>query len=423
MKRQGRRRIEALFSKMILQILLKEGPLGPDELAQNPTVLSFYFRVFQEQDKGHQVKPDENVDIEFACNELINQKLLHFNDAGKYELTEAGKTQAEYDEHRSRKGLTFLKTKVLTPTAAVRNSMISVGFLAVAQLLVGFFSGSVALIADGTDNCVSTVSSGIVWLGLRLKKETACAVTIIVLMIVSAVSIGANSAISLLNGISNSFLPISMPYSVIIVESAALIFALVLSSYQRFVGKRSRSLVLISQSIDSRNNILYSAAVIASAIFSVVGVYWFDAIVGGFIAIKITYDGLNLLRDVFNSSKGHTPDFEKFKLPFEERIQRRQIESFRLWILYALQKEKIHTKQEIIGSLKKTYAQKSAPSLMVQAAFGEEYDFEKNFEDLLKPLVENAYVLENEGNFILSEKGSAHIKKMLRKLRYNQTAI
>ena len=205
---------------------------------------------------------------------------------------------------------------------------------------------------------VDTASSGIVWAGIKLKKETLGTVIILGLMFLTAAILFYDSANSIIQRVHGTFLPISMPIVVIIIELIAMLSMIVLSLYQRVVGNRNQSLALISQSIDSKNSVYSSAAVIVGVIFSLFGIYWVDAIVGAFIAVRISIDSVGLTREVNKSMKGQQPEFSKFKLPIEKRFEQRRLDNFRNWILYSIYKDKLSTKQELVASLRKDFPTK-----------------------------------------------------------------
>ena len=150
-------------------------------------------------------------------------------------------------------------------------------------------------------------------------------------MFVTATTLAYESVTSVIENIQGTFTPMSMPYLVIIVEIIALISAFIFSAYQRYVGRRSQNFSLISQSVDSKNSMYSAAAVIIGVVFSIFGIYWVDAIVGGFIAVRIIIDGVDLTRQTIRTLKGEEPDYSQFKLPFEKEIGVRRLENFRNW--------------------------------------------------------------------------------------------
>lgn len=410
--------------RIVLLVLLKEGPLTLNELEKKTSSLSAHYSLPSEvRERREKHRSKRKTDLPTACSTLVDWKYLCLTQDEKYTLTDAGKAQAERTAKAMDKGAVLLEKQLLSPQATARNTLIAYFCLSALKLTAGLFGGSVGLIADGADTSVDTASAGVVWVGIKLKKEMIGTIAILVLMFATAASLFYASAASIVENINGTFLPMSAPYIVIIVEVIAMLSAFAFSLYQRFVGRRSRSLALISQSIDSKNSVYSAAAVIAGAVFSLFGIYWVDAIVGGFIALRITRDGLGLTRQAINSMKGKEPDFSKFKLPFEEQIGIKRMETFRNWILYSMHKEDLHTKQEIIGSLERTFRPKYMPALFAEFAVGKKFDFESNFSELMTPLLQEEYLEENEGAFVLTDKGKGYIKNMLSSARYHQSEL
>lgn len=171
--------------------------------------------------------------------------------------------------------------------------------------------------------------------------------------------------------------------------------------------------MLISQSIDSKNSVYSAAAVIVGAIFSIGGAYWVDAVVGGLIATRITLDAFGLLRDTLNYMRGKELDFTKYKLPFEERVQQYRADNLRDWVPYVIQQGGPGTKPEIIAAMDRNLAPEYLPPLFGEPAIGGDHDFEKEFDGLVKPLIEGGHLIEEEGKFRLTESGEAHIRAIL----------
>ncbi len=410
--------------RIILLVLLNEGPLTLNELEERASSLNAYYSLPSEiRERREKRRTKRKVDLPTACNTLVEEKYVYLTQDNKYVLTEAGKAKAEDTAKAIDRGANILEKHVLTPQATARNTIIAYFFLSVLKLTAGLFGGSVGLIADGSDTSVDTASAGVVWLGIKFKKEMLGTIVILVLMFATAASLFYASANSIIQNINGTFLPMSEPYMVIIVEGIAMLSAFTFSIYQRLVGRRSKSLALISQSIDSQNSVYSAIAVIAGAVFSLFGVYWVDAVVGGFIALKISLNGVALMRQAINSMKGQEPDFDKFKLPFEEQIEIKRRETFRNWILYSIHKENLHTKPEIIRSLERTFKPKFVPALFAELTMGKQFDFENNFSELITPLLDEEYLRENEGVFTLTEKGKGYLRKMLSAIKYHQSEL
>jgi hypothetical protein len=210
-----------------------------------------------------------------------------------------------------------------------------------------------------------------------------------------------------------------MPYLVIIAETVALIFALILFLYQRFVGKRNGSLVLISQSVDSKNHIYVALGVITGAIFSVFGIYLVDAFVGGFIAMRILVDGIRLSKETIASIRGEEIDLKNYEVPFEKQWESSKLETFRTWILYSVRDLELKTRDELIQELEQTFKPEYVPILAeFKFSLGKGFDFEKSFDDLVNPLMEYNLLIKRNGDFHITDKGITQVTELKRTLRY-----
>lgn len=443
---RNRERRRRHFHEFILMILLKEGALGLQELEEKMLLLVRQFHLFgyhfAEEVKKKvfgflswfwyqppedyleipkwQQEFEEQFDARLECNDLIEKDMLRVGEGEKYELTEKGREEAQECARRIEKGAEFIGKRLLSPQAAARNTIIVDFFLAVMKLLAGFFSGSVGLLADGADAAIDTVSASIVWIGVKYKKELLGTLVIIVMMFVTAASVGYESTTKIIQAITRTITPISMPFLVIVVEGVALLFALILSFYQRYVGKRNGSLALISQSMDSKNHIYVAAAVIIGAIFSIFGIHFVDALIGAFIAVRIFMDGVGLSKEVISSIKGEETDFSKYEIPFEKHWHLSKLETFRTWILYSIREDNLKMKYELISSLEKTFQPEYIPILSeFKFMLGEGFDFEKEFDNLVEPLLDKKLLVKKDDKLILTKEGEKHVDKVFGSMRYH----
>ena len=354
------------------------------------------------------------------CKRLIEDGLIRLGEDGRYELTESGKMEAEKVAREMAGKVTLLEKQVLSSTAAARNTVITNACLAVMKLLTGLLSGSAGLIADGADAAIDTISASVVWVGEKIRKEALGMLVIIFMMFITAISIGYESIMRIVGIMTASVSPISSPYLVILVEGAALLIACFLYLYQRYVGVRNGSLVLISQSIDSRNHIYIAVAVIVGAAFSTFNINFVDALVGAFISIRIFRDGVELSREVATFIKGEAVDLSRYEIPFQKHWKLSKLETFRIWILYSIE-NRLNTKEALIESLERVFRRRYFPTLSESRyAIGEEINFEEEFNNLIKPLLENRLVDEEDGKFILTETGKRRISGIFRSLRYRE---
>jgi len=86
---------------------------------------------------------------------------------GQYLLTPGSR---EIAEHMQRVIPAFMKWVFSPETASLLSVLVHV-VLSVLRLGIGFLSRSAGLTADGIDNTVDTLSSLLVWLGIKYDKE------------------------------------------------------------------------------------------------------------------------------------------------------------------------------------------------------------------------------------------------------------
>jgi cation diffusion facilitator family transporter len=430
------------FRNFILLVLLKEGPLGLSEIDKKKSILTSQFEMIGTEFgarvvsgffskfgrpaplRSSRVKREEEkqqVDIEFECQSLQECGLIRMNQEGKYELSGEGAEKAREFESGLKKGAEILEGQFLSPHAAARNTFLVDFFLATLKILSGVFSGSVGLLADGADAAVDTVSAAVVWLGMKIKRENLGTLIVLVMMFATGVSVGYESIVSIIDAFLGVLSPLVMPYLVILTELVALVFAALLFLYQRFVGKRNGSLALISQSVDSKNHIYVAAGVIVGAVFSIFGVHFVDALIGGFIAVRIIVDGVGLSKETIASIKGEEVDLEKYEVPLERHWRLSKIETFRTWILYSVKELKFKTRTELVNELKATFKPEYVPILSeYKFTLGEGVDFAESFDDLVKPLLEADLLRKQNEEFVITEKGANRIAELTRNLRFLQ---
>jgi Co/Zn/Cd efflux system component len=419
---------------------MKKGPLALNELEEVVSILISQFELIGKEfgtrivlsvfsklgrpaatrsSRARQKDSAKDVDIESECQILQEKSLITKNKASKFELTAKGREQATEFEKNLKKSSELLEGQILSPSVAARNTIIVDFFLASLKLLSGFFSGSVGLLADGADAAVDTVSAAVVWLGMKIKRENLGTLIVLLMMFISGISVGYDSIMSIIDAFFGTLLPLAMPYLVIVAETVALMFALILFLYQRFVGKRNGSLVLISQSVDSKNHIYVALGVITGAIFSLFGIYLVDAFVGGFIAMRILFDGIRLSKETIASIRGEEVDLKNYEIPFEKQWESSKLETFRTWILYSVKELELKKRAELIHELERTFKPKYVPILTeFKFCLGKGFDFEESFDNLVNPLVKSNLLIKRNGDFFITDNGIAHMTELRRSLRY-----
>ena len=309
------------YDKFLMMALLKEGPLSLSKLWEKsmlflsliwyqqlpdkgqPLMEQLFFRfahVRSELEDGRAEKVIHGAEAEMG--KLIKKGWINLNNDDKYELTPDGLIKAKKYEKDMIKEANMVDTELKPSTTAINTTYLD-GFLALLKLGSGLISGSMGLIADGTDATMDTIEAILVWLGIKYHRENLSAFLVIIGLFVASITVGFDSVTHILAAYAGHSEPITMPYLVIVVEGIAIMAAVFLFYYQRFVGKISNSLTLISQSVDSKNHIFIGTSVIIGAIFAIYGIYFIDAIIGLGVAAGIFIDAIGLLREAISGER------------------------------------------------------------------------------------------------------------------------
>jgi hypothetical protein len=360
--------------------------------------------------------------LEEGLDELQQRNYVAFNTDGNYILTEEGEEVGRLCVESLERGAQFVRKiteRFLTPNAVAKVTILVDFLLAVMKLMAGTLTGSVALMADGADAAVDTVSAVIVWGGIRFGKELLGTVVIVLMMFLTSASIGYESATSILGVLSCGLEPISQPLMVISVEAFVLLAAVFLYTYQSYVGKRYGNLSLISQSVDSKNHIYVAGAVIAGAIFSMFGIPLVDSLIGAFIALRMASDGVELVGEVLSRREGEETDYSKYRTFVEAGFEKHRDASFRTWILYTIRDLEAPRREEIILALKRVYAPDYVPIMTeFDLSVGRDFDFDAAFGHLVKPMLDDGLISEEGGEYRLTRKGVSMVESTFRTLRY-----
>jgi divalent metal cation (Fe/Co/Zn/Cd) transporter len=260
-------------------------------------------------------------------NALVTQR------EGLYTVTAEGREKAsEYEGAVAR--VSRLLDRALLPETV---SVVGVGahfVLAALKLAVGAASGSMGLLSDGTDTLLGGLSSVLVYLGLKLDKERYVNVVLVLLMM--------GVGLSLSVGVIRRLLQPLQPQADVLSFSAALVSAVIclgLGQYQRYVGARSGSLPLISQSIDSRNHAIVAVGVAAGLVAARLNFGVLDTLVGLGVAILILKSACELGLETVKALPGEEVDYSKYEPGVVGKYKETKERQLRDWILYLVDRK------------------------------------------------------------------------------------
>ncbi|MBN2380910.1 cation transporter [candidate division WOR-3 bacterium] len=238
----------------------------------------------RDRDRGEKILT-ESLEYGFD-NGVIEEK------GGLIHLTHKGR---ELTEHMEEVIPWFFDKFFSTRTVTKVNMIIHV-VLSVIKLGAAVLSGSAGLLADGIDNGGDTLSSVLVWLGIRHRKERSTSIFIVAMMYVSAGGVIWATISKIINPE-----PLTGGWVVFSISAIAGFVMLVMSFYEYAVGKRKRNFALICQSIDARNHFWTSLMVCVGIVlsffaekFSIPWLLYGDVMASGIIGVLIIKSAVEL---------------------------------------------------------------------------------------------------------------------------------
>jgi len=236
-----------------------------------------------------------------TLDEAVELNVLEQRD-GLYHLTLGGR---EIAEHMEMVIPAFMGWAYSPQTASLVSLWVHV-VLSILKLGIGSLSRSAGMIADGLDNTADTLSSFLVWLGLKYDKEKMASIFILVTMVLSVGGV----AVATFGKITHPG-PIREGLLAFVAAGVCGLLMLGLSAYQYLVGRKKSNLAILCQAVDSRNHFYTSLLVCGGILLSFLAelwdapwLYYGDAVASGFIGLLILRGVAELVQEMFRKSEG-----------------------------------------------------------------------------------------------------------------------
>lgn len=191
--------------------------------------------------------------------------------------------------------------------------------LCIMKIVIGWLSGSIAIVADGINNLADASSSVITLIGFRLaalpeddehpyghaRIEYLAGMAVSVMIILVGVELGKSSIEKIIS-------PEPLEFSWVL--AAVLLLAIVIKIWQaRFniaAGKKIDSLTLMATGADSRNDVISTSVVLLGVLVGHFAQVQIDGYLGLAVAIFILWSGISLVRETVSPLLGEAPDPE-----------------------------------------------------------------------------------------------------------------
>jgi Co/Zn/Cd efflux system component len=332
------------------------------------------------------------LDLEENLRKAIKEEVLEERD-GQYHLTPGGR---EIAEHMQRVIPAFMKW-VFSPETASLFSLVAHVVLSVLKLSIGFLSLSAGLIADGIDNAVDTLSSFLVWLGIKYDKEKLVSVFILITMFVSVGGV----ALATFNKIIHPG-PIKEGLIAFVISAMCGLLMLGLSSYQYLVGKKRSNFAIMCQAVDSRNHFLTSLLVCGGILLSFFAQLWnapwlfyADTVASAIIGLMILRGAIELVQEMLKESEEGT-EVSHFMKRAEERIREKMLLK---WLAGQLQSESL-TEEELKQRFTTDFCEQT-PKILILSGMGYRPESGEDLHRYLELFVEQRKLINDEGRYWL----------------------
>ena len=200
--------------------------------------------------------------------------------------------------------------------------IISNSILCAMKILIGWISGSIAIVADGINNLADASSSVITLVGFKLASmpedeehpyghariEYLSGMAVSVMIILVGVELGKSSFDKILHPSELEFSP-----ALVVVLIAAIAIKIWQAMFNISAGKRIDSLALIATGADSRNDVISTCVVLAGIIFGYFTGIQIDGYLGLLVALFILWSGISLVKETVSPLLGEAPDPELVK--------------------------------------------------------------------------------------------------------------
>jgi ribosomal protein S19E (S16A) len=263
--------------------------------------------------------------------------------------------------------------------------------LAAIKIPAALLSGSVGLLNDALDTLLDAISSMLVYLGFRFNKERVVNVLLVLLML-------STGATTFYEAVRRFFVATNFEASWFTFLAAILsaCICLLLWIYQRYVGLRSGSIALITQSVDSRNHIIVAASVTAGLIASLLRFPLLDTLVGLAVSLLILKSAIELTIEMVRSFTEEEVDLSSYEFGLAVRLEKFRETQLRRWLLYLVGKEGIKTRAELVRRGRQVLDYERVPAFQAMGMAQNQMQASEMVDRSLSELIERGWVVEDK---------------------------
>ena len=191
--------------------------------------------------------------------------------------------------------------------------------LCIMKYAIGFFTGSIAIMADAINNLADASSSVITLIGFKLagmpedkehpyghaRIEYIAGMVVSVIIIAVGIMLAKESVLKIINPEAIVF-----SWTAVAVLLIAIVVKILQALFNVAAGKKINSVALIATGTDSRNDVISTTAVLIATIVSGFTDLQIDGYLGFFVAVFIVWSGISLTKETISPLLGESPDIE-----------------------------------------------------------------------------------------------------------------
>jgi Co/Zn/Cd efflux system component len=312
---------------------------------------------------------------------------------GTYYLTPGGREVAEH----MKEVIPLFMEWALSPETASLLTIWFHAFFSVLKVIFGIISHSAGLISDGIDTAMDTISSVLVWLGIKHDRERLVSIFIVITMFASVGGV----ALATYNKIIRPG-PVTDGLAAFAVSALCGLVMLGISAYQYMVGRRRSNLAILCQAVDSRNHFFTSMLVCGGILLSfaarawdVPWLYYGDALASSIIGLLILRGAIELVGEHLKTA-GEPADVKHF---LGRAMEARKEKIVLNWLRGQLQAEPL-TRQELEVRFTADLCE-GTPKILILSGMGYQHETGSDLHRYLDRFMKQKKMIEDEGKFWL----------------------
>ncbi len=192
-------------------------------------------------------------------------------------------------------------------------------FLSITKIVIGTIFSSISITADGVNNLSDAGSSVVTFIGFKMSGKPAdkehpfghARIEYLTGLAVGAIILVLGSEL-IKSSVKEIINPETSVFSWVMVCVLAISIAIKiwLSFFNSVLADKISSSTMKATAMDSRNDVIATAAVLASLFISKFSGLEIDGYMGVVVAVFILYSGVSILKDILNPLLGEMPDQE-----------------------------------------------------------------------------------------------------------------